>query len=482
MTSEPPRRPPRPPDRSALNRRNVLRVGAYGAAAAATTGVVASWDRLTARDIPGRGENVLTVATLGTALDADARRALIGGFQKEHPDIPVRLVPVQATDWADFFSKILTQIAAGTAPDLVSVATEGTQLFADQLGVPLDSYVKRDAEELREYFADVHPSLIESMMYEGSLYQLPQDFNAANVYFNSGVLRRAGVSLPPPDWDRQDFVSLLKELRRAGGSRFSPYFWTNRMWGGVMPWLFVNDTNILAESKAPGGDWLWNRFYPKERRNGRGGGFRWSAPQATDDRVEEAYDFLGQLIHDGLSTRPEGGGGNNLVGVFAAGKIGATPAGGFWAGGLHEAGMTPADYDVQFFPRWRTQRHQFGAAGYAMLRTCERRDEAWEFMKFSVRKDVLAAIYRGNQTTPVRRSLLTDTRYASTGPRNWEAFYDTLDRFPSSGPIPAPPAQAAIEAAFLKHTSSALSSRRRIRPALRAMQSDLEKAMEEQDR
>ena len=43
---------------------------------------------------------------------------------------------VQAVDWSDFFAKILTQIAAGTAPDLVYVATEGVQLFAQRLGVP----------------------------------------------------------------------------------------------------------------------------------------------------------------------------------------------------------------------------------------------------------------------------------------------------------------------------------------------------------
>ena len=56
---------------------------------------------------------------------------------------------MQAYDWSDFFSKILTQIAAGTAPDLVYVATEGVQLFARRLGVPLDEWVKRDAAELR---------------------------------------------------------------------------------------------------------------------------------------------------------------------------------------------------------------------------------------------------------------------------------------------------------------------------------------------
>ncbi|MFE2992304.1 extracellular solute-binding protein [Streptomyces sp. NPDC059262] len=459
-------------------RRSLLRYGGYGAGAAALAGTAASWDRLTGADIPGRDGNALVVATLGSAIAPAAQHALSDGFEKLHPGIKVRLLPVQATDWSDFFAKILTQIAAGSAPDVVYVATEGVQLFAKQLGVALDPWVKRDAAELREYFADVHPSLVESMMYEGSLYQLPVEFNAADMYLNSQVLKQAGATLPRADWSRDEFTTLLRDMKRTGGSGFTPYFWTNRLWGGIVPWLFANDTNILAETKAPGGDWLWNTFYPPAARTGRGGGFRWRTPQATDARVEEVYDYLASLIQDKLCSRPEGGSGTNLVGVFSTGRVGVTPAGGFWAGGLHTAGMKRDAYDVQYFPRWRTQRHQFGAAGYAMLRTSKRQDEAWEFIKYSVRKDVLTQLFQANQTTPARRSMVHAGRYDETGPAHWQVFYDTLDALPTTGPIPAPPQEAEFEQLLLKHTGTALGDPRGVRPALRRLQSDLEKAME----
>ncbi|MFE1835984.1 extracellular solute-binding protein [Streptomyces sviceus] len=463
---------------SHLTRRTLLRYGAYGAGAAALAGTAASWDRLTGADIPGRDDGSLVVATLGPAYGPEAIRTLTEGFKKVHPDIKLRINAVQATDWSDFFAKILTQIAAGTAPDLVYVATEGVQLFAQRLGVALDKWVKRDAAELREYFADVHPSLVESMMYEGSLYQLPVEFNAADVYLNSQVLKRAGAGFPAADWTRDDFTDLLRDMKSSSGSQFTPYFWTNRLWGGVVPWLFANGTNLLAESKAPGGAWLWDGFYPSAERRGRGGGFRWTTPQATDARVEESYDYLASLIQEGLCTRPEGGNGQNLIGVFSTGRVGVTPAGGFWAGGLHLAGMQPGSFDVQYFPRWRTQRMQFGAAGYALLRTSKRQDEAWEFIKFAARRDILMRLFETNQTTPARRSMLSADRYRETGPRHWQVFYDTLDKFPDTGPIPAPPQVAEVEQVLLKHTGTALASRRSVAPALRRMQSDLEKAME----
>ncbi|MFI6875033.1 extracellular solute-binding protein [Streptomyces sp. NPDC050400] len=463
---------------TAPSRRTVLRAGGYSLTAAGLGATAASWDRLSASDIPGRDGSMLTVAVLGSAIDPSQQSVLVEDFQRLHPDIRVRLLAVQATDWNDFFSKILTQIAAGSAPDVVYVATEGVQLFAKRLGVALDAWVRRDADELREYFADVHPSLVESMMYEGSLYQLPVEFNAANMYLSGKVLRRTHAQLPPADWTRDDFTALLRDMKRTGGRGFTPFFWTNRMWGGVVPWLFANGTNVLTESKAPGGDWLWNRFYPEKQRRGRGGGYRWGAPQALDGRVEEVYDYLASLVHDGLCSRPEGGSGTNLIGAFSTGRVGVTPAGGFWAGGLHEAGVERDAYDAQFFPRWRTQRHQYGAAGYAVLRTSERQDEAWEFVKYAVRRDVMTRLFQKNQTTPARRSMLTARRYAATGPAHWDIFYDTLDRFPASGPIPAPPQVAAVDLALTKHTATALGSAGSVKPALRALQRDLERAME----
>lgn len=115
-----------------FERRALLRYGAYGAGAAALAGTAASWDRLTGADIPGRNDGSLVVATLGSAFDQAAVRFLGEGFRELHPDIKLRVNAVQAVDWSDFFAKILTQIAAGTAPDLVYVATEGVQLFAQR--------------------------------------------------------------------------------------------------------------------------------------------------------------------------------------------------------------------------------------------------------------------------------------------------------------------------------------------------------------
>jgi len=457
-----------------LTRRGLL-AGAVGVGSLALLG--SQWTRLTGADIPGRRDDSLSIAILGTNQDAAARQSLVDAFTARHPDISVRLQAIQGTDWADFFAKILTMVAAGTPPDVCVVATEGAQLFAERLAEPLDEFIKRDAAQVQDYFDDVHPSLIEAFMYKGSFYQMPIDFNAANMYFNTGAMQRAGVSYPAADWTHEDFLTMARQMRQAAGSGFVPFYWTNRLWGGIVPWLYINDTSFLTETKSPGGEWLWDRFYP-DHKGEYSGGFLWEGSNASDPKVAESFEFVRALVEEGLGTSPAQGGGNELVGQFSGGSIGMTPAGGFWVQGLSEAGLTPQDYDVAYFPKWRTQRHQFGAAGYAILKTSERKDEAWEWVKFCTSREGMQLAFPSPNTTPTRRSMCNEALYSQKGPSHWKVFYDTLDQLPCA-PIPAPPQQAAVETALIKNVLGAVTGSAAALPAaLERLDEDLTRALE----
>ena len=458
-----------------FTRRAALSLAGVGTAAALTGG----FRRLSGLDIPSRHTNALRVALNGTQQAADQQAALVEAFRRKHPDIEVMIVPIQGQDWGDFFAKILTMVAAGTPPDVVSVATEGAQLFASRLAEPLDAYVRRDGTEMQDYFSDVHPCLIEAFMYKGSLFQLPDNFNAGNIFMSSKALQKARIDYPPADWTKDDFLAMLRGIKRSSGRDVVPFYWTNRMWGGVTPWLYINNTSILKETKASGGEWLWNRFYDGvPAAQGRGGGPLWESAQADAPAVEETFEFLREIVKDGLGSSPAQGGGNTLVPQFASGRVATTIAGGYWVDGLHQAGVPNDAYDVQFMPDWQSQSHQFGAAGWSIMKTSKKKDAAWEWLKFCVSREGMQLTYPIPNNTPTRRSMCNGTFYGKEGPKHWNVFYDTLDKFPDTGPIPAPPQVAEVEQVLLKHTGTALASRRSVGPALRRMQNDLERAME----
>lgn len=418
----------------------------------------------------------LTVALFGSQEAADAAAKVAQPFMKANPGYDVKYIGINGTDWNDFFTKILTQIAAGNPPDIVGIATEGLQLFAQKnLVHPLDDYVKQNSDQLAPYFQDVHPSLVEAMMYEGSLYVMPTDFNAGNMYFNTTLMRNAGLEIPLDDWTMDDFTSIASSMK-SKNPRAVPFNWVVRLWGSWTSFMYANGGNLLTEGKYDGGDWLWDTFYSDDpAADGRGGGWRWGDPTANSDAVVESLDLMVELANSGLSAKPDVGGGGTLQGLFASDKIGMSIGGGFWAGGLHNAGMPNGSFDVQMFPTWKVQRHLFGTGGYGVLESSKNKDVAWEFLNSLVDPAAIDKLTAGNVTTPARRSMMTAERYATTGPKNWQVFYDTLDKLPNTTPIPAPPYYNAMANALNQRTTEAMSSRN-AKLALDGLQKDLETA------
>lgn len=260
----------------------------------------------------------------------------------------------------------------------------------------------------------------------------------------------------------------------AGVSGSVAWDWVVRLWGSWTSWMYANNANLLTEGRWPGGSWMWDTFYKNDpAAKGRQGGWHWGAPTANDAAVVEALQYMVNLKNQKLSSSPDVGGGGTLQGLFASNHIGMTIGGGFWAGGLHTAGMSPSQFDVQYFPAWSTQKHLLGDAGYAMLKSSPNKELAWEFMKSLTEPAALGALIAGNTSTPTRRSMMTASRYAPTGPAHWQVFYGTLDKFPNTTPIPAPPYYQSLATAFASRTTQAMSSGN-AKSALDGLQSDLE--------
>ncbi len=418
--------------------------------------------------------------TLRVQQDEKQYAGVTEAFKEKFPNITLEYVNVTGVDHAEVASKILAQLAAGQPVNIGYAATEATQLYAGEgLALPLKQLVMDSQADLAEYFSDVSPVLVETDLYEGDLYQLPRDFNAANMYFNTTLLKEAGLEMPKEDWTKDDFVEYAKAMTGIGEGKDSfGYGWTNRLWGSWTPWFFVNDTNFLTEEKAPGGEWLWDTFYKDDpNAQGRGGGYRWPAPQANNPKMVEALEFVVGLTQQKLTPVVEIGGGGTLQGFFTSGKLGMTPAGGFWSGGLINAGMKKGEFDVQFWPKWASQRHQLGVGAAWILNGAEHENEAWEFVKFTTQKEIMEKMEFFGEltgTTPVRRSMNDEKRYSTSGPANWHVFYDTVDKRPDTGPIPAPKFSIEETDIYVRYTSQATSGEKSPKDALDGMQTELE--------
>ena len=210
-----------------MSRRDLLKLAAAG-----STGLVMS-------GLPVRviAQDMVTLKVQTRHAADDTMQHVADLMVARHPNVEVEWVVLTGIDHEEIAAKILALVAAGESIDLGYAATESTQLFAGQgLAEPLDDRVLNDPDQdfWTDYHADVHPTLVEAMMYEGNLYQLPRDFNAANLFFNTSVLAENGFDVPGPDWTKDDFVEIARGTTTkddAGNTEVFGYAWTNRLWG-----------------------------------------------------------------------------------------------------------------------------------------------------------------------------------------------------------------------------------------------------------
>lgn len=455
-----------------ISRRTLLKAGS----AAAGLGALGALGGLARPALASSVAATITFAYFGDPKQATSMRdSLLPLVKKADKNADLKVVGYNGTDWNDFFAKILTQIAAGAPPDIVGVATEGVQLMAGKdLAIPLDDYVKRDMSELQEMFNDVDPILIEGLMYDGHLFELPVNFNAGNMFYSTKLFKQAGLERPSDNWTMDDFHSYAKKI--AAIQDVNAFDWVVRLWGSWTSFMYANGGNLLQEERFDGGSWLWDAAYSgNSAAKSRKGGWKWGVPTANSAPTVEALQYMIDLRKEGLAPSPDVGGGGTLQGLFASSRVGMTIGGGFWAGGLHNAGMTPDSFDVQYFPKWKEQKHLFGVVGNAILKSSKNQDLAWEVVKQLSAPDAFDLQFPGNATTPVRRSLMTPERYKTTGPEHWSVFYDTLTKFENTTPIPAPPYYNALANALNRRTTEAIASGH-AKSALDGLQKDLEAA------
>ena len=74
--------------------------------------------------------------------------------------------------------------------------------------LPLDALF--DAEEVA-FRQDFYPNLLDSFRHSGTLYGLPAASQPGVIAYNVNLLEKRGVSVPPPNWTFEDYVTVLAQ-------------------------------------------------------------------------------------------------------------------------------------------------------------------------------------------------------------------------------------------------------------------------------
>jgi multiple sugar transport system substrate-binding protein len=126
---------------------------------------------------------------------------LLPRFETENPGIKVVFESAEAREWQD---KVLAQMVAGTAPDVMYLWQPRMYDFMmkEQL-LAIDDFV--DATFMERFY----PAVVRSLTLDGRLMGVPKGISCVGLAYNKDILDESGVDYPDETWDWDDYYVAL---------------------------------------------------------------------------------------------------------------------------------------------------------------------------------------------------------------------------------------------------------------------------------
>lgn len=131
---------------------------------------------------------------------------IIQNFEDQNPNVIVQLEPVSGRD---YYARLLTQLAAKAAPDIMQIGDDAVPSFVTKNAfVPLDTYLKNSNFDASIYL----PGLLDPGKVDGKQYLLPKDYSPLAVYYNKKLFDAASVPYPVDGWTWEDLLAAAQKL------------------------------------------------------------------------------------------------------------------------------------------------------------------------------------------------------------------------------------------------------------------------------
>jgi len=296
-------------------------------------------------------------------------------FEAANPGIKVKF---ERNDYSNYFDKLLTQFAAGVAPDVAMLGPEHFQRYSERGALlPLNDFFNQapDAVTPRFDIEGYYPSIVEAHSKDGKLWVLPRDIAPISiVYYNKKMLREIGLEEPPKDWTwsfeprpelgNRDFLTLLQRLQKKNAD------------GKVVGWGYVPGwQDLLTDMLVYGQGARYTDDYKDPKRM-----------QFDNPKIVRAFQFSADLtLKDKLMPASFDLAGTNARQMFTQQKV-AMFHSGIWETPQLRKEIAPVDqggfeWDIAMAPAPAEEigprAYPTGGSGYAIMSSTKHPKEAW---------------------------------------------------------------------------------------------------------
>jgi len=338
--------------------------------------------------------------------EGESVRKLLPEFEKEHPDIRIN---IQMIPWNAAQEKLITAYAGNNTPDACQLGNTWIPQFAALEAIEnLDSFITKSKSVSKENFFE---GIWETNRIGESIYGIPWYVDTRVLFYRKDILKSAGYSDPPKDWEElYDASKKIKGLYKKGEEKYAIYIPTNE-WANFVIFGLQLGAPILKNENSYG-DFSGKKF-------------------------KEAFDYLIRFHKEDLSP----------IGITQVTNIYQALADSFVA--MYISGP----WHVPEFKKWMTGDLKdkwstaplpgphdsiglslAGGSSTVIFKDSENKEEVWKFIEFLSRPRTQAELYKLVNDLPAVKSAWEDSTLQNDEYLN--AFYLQLHHVIPTPKIP----------------------------------------------
>jgi multiple sugar transport system substrate-binding protein len=215
-----------------ISRRDFLKFGSLGVGAAALAGCGGQATEAPAEDAPAEeapveeappaaGPVTLEFLAWGDNADIPAWDELKRVYEEQNPNVTINITAV-ADPGNNFYPKLQTMVAGGTAPDVSSFQGWEWQTYADKgLLAPIDELIARD--NFTGPYPEGYQTVVDSTTRNGNTYLVPLQTGTMVMFYLKKPFDEAGMPYPTDDWTFEEFLEMAEKLtmeKDGGGKQY----------------------------------------------------------------------------------------------------------------------------------------------------------------------------------------------------------------------------------------------------------------------
>lgn len=318
---------------------------------------------------------------------------IIAGFEEENPNIKVEY---EVAPWGDYFTKLQTLIASGTAPDTFELNYETFVTYASKdVLLDLTSYINNDNFDMSIY----NKKALDAFKLKGKQYGLVESFSNVVLFYNKDLFDGAGVSYPDASWDWDKELEVATKLTNE----------EKGIWGTYAPVQFWEFYKTIEQN----GGKIFNEDKTEVVIN-------------SENNIETLQWMIDKSNKYGVTPTDAQMSGQSDGDLFKNGKIAMLRTGVWMFDSFKDVDFK---WDIALEPGNTQKAHHFFSNGAAINSVTKNPDAAWKWMKYLTSSSKAAEIrIESNWELPaIEDETILKGYLEKESPESREIVFEALD-------------------------------------------------------